>query len=343
MQLPAVINPLAYPGWDAPVLLSNASFFHSSYWARVLHETYGYEPVYFAERSDAGFSLLLPLMEIRSNLTGCRGVSLPFTDYCEPLLPANSNISEIMEDLILFGKKSGWKYLELRGANLPVEVQPSSSYYGHLLELLQDEDRLFSGFRNSTQRNIRKAQKEGVTVEISDSVEALKEFYRLNCITRKVHGLPPQPYMFFEKIHEHILSRGQGVIALAAFEGKTIAGSLNLHFGHKAIYKYGASDSRYQQLRANNLVMWEAIRWYAGRGFKEFCFGRTEPENEGLLQFKRGWGPRERSIKYYRFDLRQNAYVKEKQKIHGFHNKVFSRMPMPMLKLAGEMLYKHIG
>ena len=118
---------------------------------------------------------------------------------------------------------------------------------------------------------------------------------------------------------------------------------LNLHFGHKAIYKYGASDSRYQQLRANNLVMWEAIRWYAGRGFKEFCFGRTEPENEGLLQFKRGWGPRERSIKYYRFDLRQNAYVKEKQKIHGFHNKVFSRMPMPMLKLAGEMLYKHIG
>ena len=33
------------------------------------------------------------------------------------------------------------------------------------------------------------------------------------------------------------------------------------------IYKYGASDERHQNLRANNRVMWEAIRRHAADGF----------------------------------------------------------------------------
>jgi hypothetical protein len=39
-----------------------------------------------------------------------------------------------------------------------------------------------------------------------------------------------------------------------------------LAFGRTAIYKYGASDKRFPRTRANNLLMWEAIRCTAGRG-----------------------------------------------------------------------------
>jgi len=49
---------------------------------------------------------------------------------------------------------------------------------------------------------------------------------------------------------------------LASHKGKNIASAVYFHFGDKAIYKYGASDRKYQHLRANNLVMWEAIRWF---------------------------------------------------------------------------------
>lgn len=61
---------------------------------------------------------------------------------------------------------------------------------------------------------------------------------------------------------------------LASFKGTIIAGAIYFHFGEKAVYKYGASDVKYQQLRPNNLVMWEAIRLYCQNGYKSFCFGR---------------------------------------------------------------------
>ena len=340
-----ILNPMTYAGWDDLVLASGrGSFFHSSYWARVLHESYGYKPVYFASIKDRSLEALIPFMEINSPITGKRGVSLPFTDYCEPVIPDGSDAGNMLDDVIQFGKKSGWKYAELRSGNsLHREPQPSAEYYGHVLDIAKEEKAVFSGFRESTKRNIKKAEKEGVQVTISGSIESVKEFYRLNCMTRKVHGLPPQPFRFFENIYKYILSKGQGIVALAGCNGKVIAGGVYFHFGGEAIYKYGASDNRYQNLRANNLVMWEAIKHYSAKGLKAFYFGRTEPENNGLLQFKRGWGCKEYAVNYYKYDMRREAYVSDLSLLHGFHNRVFSNMPLPFLKFSGSLLYRHLG
>jgi lipid II:glycine glycyltransferase (peptidoglycan interpeptide bridge formation enzyme) len=124
--------------------------------------------------------------------------------------------------------------------------------------------------------------------------------------------------------------------------GKAIAGAVFFHFGKEAIYKYGASDMTWSQLRPNNLLMWEAIKHYAGDGFTNFSFGITEPENEGLLQFKRSWGAREGMIKYYKYDLRKEAFVTDefrKKTSYAF----FKHMPLPLLKLTGSLIYRHFG
>jgi len=38
------------------------------------------------------------------------------------------------------------------------------------------------------------------------------EYYRLHCLTRKRHGLPPQPTGFFQKIQEHIIAKIETVV-----------------------------------------------------------------------------------------------------------------------------------
>jgi Acetyltransferase (GNAT) domain len=340
-----VVDPLSGHGWDEMVSASGkGSFFHSSFWARVLSESYGYQPVYFASADREEQRALVPLMEVKSRITGKRGVSLPFTDYCEPIIPEGRTIGDVAGHIVRYGKSAGWRYVELRsGVGAPPWAQASASYYGHVLDIACGEKTLFSSFRESTQRNIKKARREGVEVDVSSSMNSVREFYRLNCMTRKSHGLPPQPYRFFEKVHEHAVSRGHGMVVLADYNGKTIAGGMYFNFGGKAMYKYGASDSAYQHLRANNLVMWEAIRHYAKEGLTSFCFGRTEPENSGLLQFKRGWGGREQAVNYYKYDLKRDSCVSETSKLHGFHNKVFANMPAPFLKLTGSLLYRHMG
>lgn len=340
-----VVNPLEHPGWDDLVLkYPSSTFFHTTAWAKVLQESYGYVPAYFAIKDDPGMPALMPLLEINSFLTGRRGVSLPFTDCCDLLVTDGKPFEQIISKLIEYGKRAKWKYLELRTSRqLPAGIQASAQFHGHTLDISGEESAILSTFRDSTRRNIDKAEKNGVVVTINGSKDALREFHRLNCTTRREHGLPCQPYAFFENIYSHIITRNLGVVALAAKDGKNIAGALFLHFNDKVIYKYGASDREYQQFRSNNLLFWKAIQWYRGHGFKRLDFGKTESENTGLLQFKRGWGTTEYPINFCRYDFRQKAFVTDHAKVTGWHNRIFRRMPIPLLKLAGAMLYRHVG
>ena len=81
------INPLAHEQWDKLILESNQySFFHSYAWIKVLWESYGYKPHFFILKNKRELSALLPFMEVNSRYSGRRGVSLPFSDYCDPII-----------------------------------------------------------------------------------------------------------------------------------------------------------------------------------------------------------------------------------------------------------------
>ncbi len=83
---------------------------------------------------------------------------------------------------------------------------------------------------------------------------------------------------------------------------RPIAAAIFFRFGRNALYKYGASDKRFQALRANNLVMWQGIQFLARNGAEKLHFGRTEQENEGLRRFKLSWNTQEETIDYFRID-----------------------------------------
>ncbi len=201
---------------------------------------------------------------------------------------------------------------------------------------------LLYSFRDSTRRNIKKAINEGENTSIFTSLESVRQFYRLNCLTRKYHGLPPQPYYFFRKVYEHVISKKLGFVVLASYKNKNIAGAIFFHFGKKALYKYGASDRRYQHLRPSNLVIWEALKWYIQNGFKTLNFGITETENKGLLQFKRGWRGIEQTIYYSKYNIAKACFEKD-----SFRSKVsypfFKYLPAPLLNIIGSFIYKHVA
>ncbi|HSA95318.1 MAG TPA: GNAT family N-acetyltransferase, partial [Acidobacteriota bacterium] len=288
-----IVDPAAVPDWDARLLRTPGhSFFHTAAWARVLEASYRYRPAYIVgfadkreEAGDAGgrMDVLMPFMTVSSALSGTRGVSLPFTDQCPPLATTPELFRAAFERALEYGKAAGWRYLEWRDAEpwFPKEP-PYETYFAHHLDLAPDESDLQAGLNDSHRRNIKKAVKEGVSIVFEPSPDAMEAFCRLNDLTRKRHGLPPQPRSFFRNVRDEILLKGGGVLASAVYQGKIIASLVFFHFGRQAIYKYGASDMAYQSLRANNLVMWEAVRWYKSRDYESLSLGRTEESNEGL-------------------------------------------------------------
>ena len=338
-----ILNPLSCENWDERLgHHEKLNFFHSQAWARVLFETYRYQPVYFGTLNSDSIGTLLPLMEVKSILTGKRGVSLPFTDYCEPILGNGTNFDQLLHDVRQYGQQCRWQWIQFRGGE-GIDAVHDQQYCVHELKLESDTENLFLKLRPTKRRNIRKAQRQKVQIQYANDLEAVNVYYRLHCQTRKRHGVPPQPYRFFYNIFKHVISKGQGKVILALHQKQVVAGSIFFHFKQKALYKFGASDRSFQHLRANDLVMWEAIKWYAANDYHSFCFGRTVLDNTGLLRFKSDWGTEERIVNYYRYDLRREEFVTRHASENPSYQRVFQLLPISALKLFGSVLYRHMG
>jgi hypothetical protein len=339
------LNPLDRPDWDdllAP--FPGASIFHTAAWARTLVDGYGYAPRYVAAMEQGRLAALLPLMEVSSWLTGRRGVSLPFTDYCEPLYTHDAARRAVIDEAMRIGAGAGWKHIEFRSEEcFGPEAAPSLTYWRHTVALETGEEAMFARLKGTVRTAIRKAIGEGVKVEMLTTLEAVRDFSRLNDLTRRAHGLPPQPFSFFRSLHRNVIAGGSGVVARATIEGRPVGACVYFFRGPRAIYKYGASDRAFQHLRANDLVMWEAMRWLAGRGCTAMSMGKTAKDNDGLRRFKLGWGATESELRYFKYDFRAKAFAEDHDAIAGWHNAVFRRMPLPLSRVAGALLYRHMA
>ena len=339
------IDPLCDPKWDRLVLSHPAAnFFHSTAWARVLFVTYGHAPRYMRFNRNGRLAALLPVMEIRSRLTGRRGVSLPFSDFCDPLFFDDGEAGGFLIDTLYNDAlKRSWKYFEMRrGVENGCCPVPSKSFYGHALDLRNGAQECLAGFSSSVRRAIRKAGQSDLSVELSQTRAAMLDFYRLHVRTRRRHGVPPQPISFFTNIHEHVMKFGNGFIALARLGGCPVASAVFCHFGREAVYKFGASDERFQKFRASNLVIWEGIKRLAEKGLETLHFGRTSLENHGLRRFKLGWGTHEKTIQYFRFDMVSSRWMSGHDTTNGFHTSLFRWLPLVLNRLAGSAIYPHL-
>jgi Acetyltransferase (GNAT) domain len=337
-----VMDPLREPAWDHVVALHrDAGCFHTSAWAKVLHQSYNHRPFYLQFSCGRRLAALVPLMEVRSPFTGRRGVCVPFSDACEPLIFDQEMVGLVRDRLLRFTQERRWKYLEIRGGK---SFQPAwssaATFYGHTLDLRHGVEELANRFASPVRRAIRKAERSDVSARAVRNRQAIDDFYRLHVQTRRRHGLPPQPISFFANIYEHIIRPGFGFTVLAHRGSRPIASAIFFRFGKNALYKYGASDKTFQELRANNLIIWQVIQFLARTGAEKLHFGRTEFENDGLRRFKLSWGAEEETIRYFRVDPSGRDYAARHDST--FHKRIFCRLPLAFNRLAGSMIYPHL-
>jgi hypothetical protein len=341
-----IVNPLDIPDWDAHILkFPEATIFHSAAWARVLIESYGFEPHYCVVYQGEEITGVLPLMGVRDIFGRKKGVSLPFTDFCEPLCTSQTEWDALLQASLSLLKKNRWNMLELRGGQQFLNTAPKwSRCFTHTLDLNKTEDELFSACRESTRRNIKKAIKQSLNVTHETTTQALHNFYRLNVLTRREHGLPPQPLSFFKNLFDSVVAKGQGFISVVRQKNQAIAADLFLINGEKAIYKYGASDRKFQHLRPNNLLIWEGMLHCKASGAKSLNLGRTETHHDGLLQFKRGLGCLEEKVDYFRYGGTAKSFQQGNNRHgEGFSTKVLRHLPLFTLRMIGKLAYKYVG
>src|SRR5437764_233372 len=97
------VDPRTDPLWQRLVSEQRSDVFHSPAWARVLAETYGWEPVARVLLDETGQPRAgIPFCRV-ADIIGERIVSLPFSDYCDPLVVDSSQWNHLLEGLLAEG------------------------------------------------------------------------------------------------------------------------------------------------------------------------------------------------------------------------------------------------
>ena len=340
-------DPLEDPRWEEFVRTHpRASIYHTRGWLEALRRTYVYEPVVFSTSAPAAdLKNGVVFCQISSWLTGCRMVSLPFADHCEPLVENADDGKEIFSFLVHTLVKERWKYIEIRplssGLLSEDRAEKSSSFFSHVMDLSPSLDVLFQGFhKDSTQRAIRRAEREGLSYEEGRSEALLRNFYCLLLKTRRRHKLPPQPIDWFRNLIACLGNRLN--IRLVSKNGQPVASILTLSHRDTVVYKYGCSDSSFNNLGGTALLFWRTIQEAKMQGLQEFDLGRSEIENTGLVAFKDRWRARRTMLTYVRLSAQHPRIATDGYGMQ-IAKRVFACMPDGLLVATGRMLYRHIG
>jgi CelD/BcsL family acetyltransferase involved in cellulose biosynthesis len=336
--LPIVEVPLTSSQWAEFVdRRSDAVPFHHPAWALLLSECYGFRS--FALVLEEGPDEILgglPVVEVKRPLGDLRWVSLPFTDTCPPLVPAE-NAERLAVELDEVRRGRDLSRIEIRGLLPGASVEFGPTPLAHVLPLERDPEAVARGFKSNVLRNVRKAERSGVVLRRGESERDLTEtFYGLHVRTRRRLGVPVQPHRFFRLLWRRALAEDLGFVLLAYQGTSPIAGAVFLTWNGTITYKFGASDPRHWDLRANNLLFWEAIKWGCVNGQHTLDFGRTDASGEGLRQFKLGWGCTESPLPYSTLG-KPGATVQT----NTFLARSIRHSPVWMTRAIGELLYKY--
>ena len=343
-----VLSPGKSSYWNQKLSTSHFSssptVFHSAEWGKVLFSTYKFKPCYFYILKEKYFQIAIPMFLIDLPFKKNKLVSLPFSDFCTPLSASEDYFNDLFQEIISYSSKHNIKYVEFTSDdNFFDQDNANYFFYSHTLFLNKDEKELFNSLSSNTQRNIRKAINNDILVKRENDLGGLKKYYKMHCKTRKRLGLPPQPFSFFNSIYKNLIVNNLGDIFIAYLNDIYISGAIFLHSFGLVTYKFGASLYEFQNYRANNLLMWEAIKYYNKNGFISLNFGRTDEEHEGLRRFKLGFGTNETKVFSYKFDSRSGSFVKSNKTVSSKLNSFFRLLPIILLRLIGKIAYKYVA
>ncbi len=293
------VDPLTDPRWNALIDRYTASLFHSPLWINVLRQTYDMDVVANVFFDDDGRALAgMHFCEI-SDIRGERVVSLPFSDYCDPLVTSAEQWSLLREPLIGSGHPINMRCLR---NDFPLQDsafgQPKRARW-HGIDLQVSPEEQWSRIESSARRAIRKAEKTGLIVRLAESEADVRSFFNLHLGIRKYkYRLLAQPYRFFQNIARIFSEAGQFALMLAEVDGEAVGSVMYLGWGSTLYYKFSASSAQHLEYRPTDLLIWEGMKFASEHGYTFLDLGLSDWDQDGLVRYKRKFATEEGTITF---------------------------------------------
>lgn len=201
------------------------------------------------------------------------------------------------------------------------EMQPEHTL---ILDLSKTEEEILAQMKQKGRYNIKVAEKNGVKVEKTKSVEG---FYQLYEKTANRQIISYRRKHYFETLLDILNQKDYCWVFNARHENQILASAIVSFYNDKAIYLFGGSSDKMRNVMAPYKLQWEAILEAKRRGCITYdFFGIAPDDNEkhpwaGVTRFKKQFGGEEVSI-------------------YGSYDKVYKPFEYRIFKIA-EKLRRH--
>lgn len=246
------------------------------------------------------------LMTVRNAKRG-RYLEIP----CGPLLDYSDkkSVTSAFKKIAEIAKKEKCVFVRVRPqlintpenlqllANLGLKKSPMHLAAEHtvIIDLDKSEDELLADMRRQTRYEVRRAAKQGITVEKLQNEEIFKEFRKVQAETAKRQGFVP-PNLKTLMAEREAFGNNIAIYVAKTSEGSPIAYGMIIKDGKEGDYYEAASTDLNRKMPGAYALLWQVMKDLKVEGYERFNLWGIAPAGQpnhryaGVTTFKTGFG-----------------------------------------------------
>ena len=315
--------------------------FHSLKWMKIVKETLGVKCKIALLEENKVLVASIPFVSYRNLIKGQCALPLQFSGYYDSIFADNDDLKkEILNQFFKYCKKFSY-FTQISEVNSINGYQYFSGYSIYKIKLknsISAEEQILAGASKRMGDYTKKAIKSTLS-SFTGGIELLDKFYTLYLQNMKELGTPPLPKIFFKKIIESFPKVTR--IILVKDQKKFCSGIFLLKVTKSELFAPVISTPRfYQTDQSSHLVYLQAAREAQKMRCSVMNFGRSI-DGSGPALFKKRYGLEAYPLLIY--SPHKNWTVTDpKNSILRHAVSIWKRLPIPLTRLGGIMLAKHV-
>jgi hypothetical protein len=270
--------------WDVIDRFDDRNVFQTREWLRFVSRISGAQPVILALHQDgapAGW-----FTGFVRRYFGLKALGSPFPNQATSYL--GFNLAPEADERLAYTSVAGFAFAELHCVHVEIrsrqtgfhtldgtEFTRARTFRTSTLVISDTEDAIFAGFNSACRRAVRKASREGVSVEEAEPAGFAEEHFDQLLDVFDKQGL--RPHYDVDRVRaviEEVHQTGNLMLLRARDPGgRSIATGIFPRFNGAGHFWSGASYRADQILRPNDALMWDAIRRMRKDGIAELDLG----------------------------------------------------------------------
>jgi len=276
-------------------VLQSHSLFTSSGFAELWNSVNGH-PIYWCARGDDESIMAIlttiefgknPLVRLQAMPDGCYANIIFLSEDCER--------DKVIENLLSSIRKHGYTKVHIYDYSNDCNNIAGFEIETCTTSLVDISSSRWQPPDSKIRSEIRKSEREGVTIERYDSRKHSAEFYSLVIKTEKRHGRKAKYSAEFFNALAELAESDERVVWLVAMHDNTMSAS-HIYFVERntGLYWQAYSDNKLSHLKSNQHLLSVAVGIMQEKGAKFLNMGATPDGASSLEKFKDKWG----GIKY---------------------------------------------